>query len=210
MAVERWRWGDPVEIPRRCVERGGLLAIPTESSYGLGVDPRNREAVDGLFALKNRPANKALPVVAASMEQLEILGIEWRDSPLRPLLDLWPAPLSILLPLRRPLPATAMEPTVAVRIPEHPRLRSLLLQLGTPLTATSANLSSEAPILEPDEVANMLVGTDSLIVDDGPLAGGLPSTIVGWAEGAAVVIRSGRFPSARIASVMAKAERGEG
>lgn len=205
MAVQRWRWEDPAELPRNVVSNGGILAIPTESSYGLAVDPRSRGAVNRVFALKGRPADKPLPVVAGSLEQLDMLGVNWRSSPLRPLIALWPAALSLLLPLRKTIPASGGETTLVVRIPDHPRLRSLLLALGTPLTATSANPSAESPLVDPDEVERMLEGTDSMIVDDGQLPGGLPSTIVGWEDGDLKVLRRGRYPLDRVQACLDRA-----
>lgn len=205
--VRRWRWGEPPNELRDLVVKGGALAIPTESSYGLGVDPRNRVAVDRLFALKGRPSGKPLPVVAGSLAQLDLLGADWRASPLRSLTELWPASLTLLLPLREPIAASAGELSIAVRIPDHPRLRSLLLELRTPLTATSANLSTEPPLVDPDEVRIMLEGTESIIVDDGRLPGGPPSTIVAWMGGALSVLRQGRFPVSEIEARILRAEK---
>ncbi len=205
MAVERWRWGHSPQLARELVEEAGILAIPTESSYGLGVDPRNRLAVDRLFALKGRPPDKALPVVAGGIEQLDLLGVEWQTSPLSPLTELWPAALTLVLPLRSPIAASANERSLAVRIPDHPRLRSFLLALGTPLTATSANPSTEPPLIDPNEVAKMLDGSHSMVVDEGVLPGGPPSTIVGWVGGAMKVFRHGRYPVGRIESCLLRA-----
>jgi len=190
------------------VSSGGILAIPTESSYGLAVDPQSRGAVGRVFALKGRPADKPLPVVAGSLEQLDLLGVNWRSSPLRPLTALWPAALSLLLPLRKPIAASGGETTLVVRIPDHPRLRSLLLALGTPLTATSANPSAESSLVDPEEVERMLEGTDSMIIDDGLLPGGSPSTIVGWADGDLKVLRRGRYPLDRIQVCLDRATEG--
>ena len=196
--VATWHWDEPFEIVRRTFERDGVLAIPTESSYGLGVDPRNARAVEAIYGLKGRDRGKPLPVIAADRDQVVALGV----APDRPELDLvagiWPAPLSIVVPIRRPLPATAGEATVAVRIPSHPRLRELLRRLGSPLTASSANRSGEPPILDPSHLVAILEDRLALIIDGGVLPGGPPSTLVTWADGRPRILRRGSFPVDRI------------
>ncbi len=137
----RWRWGDPVDPLVAAVERRAVIALPTESSYGLAVDPRSAEGVERIFRLKGRAPDQPLPVVAADRAQIEALGTSLDDPVLDRLADLWPAPLTLLLPLRNDLPAAAGTGRLAVRVPAHERLRGLLSSLGRPLTATSANRS---------------------------------------------------------------------
>lgn len=194
-----WRWGDPVAPLADLVARGGLLAIPTESSYGLAADPRNPAGVAAVYRVKGRPADMPLPVVVAGPEQLPGLGIA-RDLPILDRLSAaWPGPLSLLLPLSMPLPAAAGAATLAVRVPGHPRLRGLLAVLGTGLTATSANRSGEPPALDPEELVELLAGEEAAVVDDGPLPGGPPSTLAGVsAAGGLVVLRQGSFPAERL------------
>ena len=190
-----WKWGDPVEPLRRAVREGRILAIPTESSYGLAVDPRSEEGVARICLLKGREAGKALPVVAADIAQIEALGASLEDPVLSALSMRWPAPLSLLLPLARDLPASADTGRLAVRIPAHDRLRGLLESLGSALTATSLNLSGEEPLLDPREVVRLLASEPgSWLIDDGKLAGGKPSTLVGVRGGQLEVLRSGAFP----------------
>jgi L-threonylcarbamoyladenylate synthase len=206
--TEIWRWGDPVEPLRELLRRGGVLAIPTESSYGLGADPRNRIGVEAIYRIKGREPRKALPVVVADLGQLADLGIDPDLSILRPLSACWPGPLTAVLPISGAVPATAGEPTLAVRIPGHDGLRRLLAALGHGLTATSANLSGEAPVLDPEGAADLLAGEDAVVVDGGVLAGGLPSTLVAIEEAGPVVLRTGRFPVERLREVF-RAAQGE-
>lgn len=173
LSNESWR----AEVDSR-VARGSILAIPTESSYGLGVDPRNAAGVAAVYRVKSREAAKPLPVVIADLDQLPLLGIDAAEPRLRSLAGLWPAPLSCLFPTRSTLPASAGASTLAVRIPAHPGLRALLSRLGRPLTATSANLAGEPPMLEAGEVAELLADQDALVLDGGQLAGGPPSTLI--------------------------------
>jgi L-threonylcarbamoyladenylate synthase len=193
--VSRWRFGDDPAIPAAVVARGGVLAIPTESSYGLAADPRSRRGVDAIYRLKSREAGKPLPVVVAGVEQLALLGVDPDSPEARRAAPCWPAALTVVLPLAPsapPLPAAAGGSTVAVRIPDHPALRALLAATG-PLTATSANASGADPILDPEAAAAFLgESPDTLLVDGGVLPGGPPSTLVAF-EGAEVrVLRPGR------------------
>lgn len=209
-----WRWGDPVEPLRELLRRGGVLAIPTESSYGLGADPRNRKGVEAIYRIKGREPRKALPVVVADLEQLADLGIDADLSILKPLSACWPGPLTVVLPIKRPIarpdeiPAAAGEPTLAVRIPGHEGLRSLLAALGHGLTATSANRSGRKPVLDPEGAADLLAGEDAMVVDGGVLPGGPPSTLVAIVEAGPVVLRTGKFPVERLREVL-RAAQGE-
>jgi L-threonylcarbamoyladenylate synthase len=214
LVVTVWRFGDPVEPLRDLLARGGVLAIPTESSYGLGVDPRNLLGVEAIYRIKEREAGKALPVVVAGREQLDALGIDPNlniivEHIVERLFEVWPAPLTAVLPIARPLPASAGEATLAVRVPDHEGLRSLLAELGHGLTATSANRSGEAPLLDPAEVARLLAGTDAVVVDGGILPGGPPSTLVAIEEDGLVVLRTGRFPHERLREAFARSSKGE-
>jgi L-threonylcarbamoyladenylate synthase len=168
--------------------------VPTESSYGLAVDPRDASAVEAVYRVKERERGKPLPVVAASVAQLASLPLDLETDGAQKAAAIWPAPLTVLLPLRAPLPAAAGEATLAVRVPAYAPLRELLAALGTPLTATSANRSGEAPLLDPWQVALLLQGTDALVVDGGLLAGGPPSTLAVWEQGGWRVLRRGRHP----------------
>lgn len=189
-----WHPGDPVRPLREHLERGGVIAIPTESSYGLGALPANRSGVEAIYRLKGREAGKPLPVVVGDLRQLDSLGIDSGSETVERLARLWPAPLTAVLPTTRSLPASAGEASLAVRIPDHEVLRGLLLDLGEALTATSANLSGEPPVLDPMELTATLPGWDGWVVDGGRLPGGPPSTIVRWEGGSWRVIRPGRHP----------------
>jgi len=196
--VRVFRFGDPVGPLRDLLRRGGVLAIPTESSYGLGVDPRNPAGVEAVYRIKGREAGKALPVVIAGRGQLAALGVDPNLDIVERLLALWPAALTAVLPIERPLPASAGERTLAVRVPDHPALRELLAALGTGLTATSANRSGDEPVLDPAAAAELLAGEDAVVVDGGVLPGGPPSTLVAIEEDGPKVLRTGKFPAGRL------------
>jgi L-threonylcarbamoyladenylate synthase len=217
-----WRPGDPVEPLVRLLDRGGVLAIPSESSYGLGVDPLSREGVKAVYRIKGREAGKPLPVVVADLAQLRRLGIA-SDLPILKLLSaLWPAALSAVLPLAGPPPPAAVAAaagtgSLAVRIPAHRGLRTLLAELGRGLTATSANRSGGEPALDAPAAARLLAGEDAMVVDAGLLPGGPPSTLVapsgspgggaGDGNGALRVLRAGSFPLDRLRERLVRDDR---
>jgi L-threonylcarbamoyladenylate synthase len=200
--IARWRFGEPLEPLRERLRRGGVLAIPTESSYGLAVDPRNPAGVEAVYRIKSREAGKPLLVVVADLGQLAALGIDPGLPILERLAACWPGPLTAVLPSTDPPVASAGGRNVAVRIPDEPRLRELLRALGHGLTATSANRSGGEPILDPEEAAELLAGEDALVVDGGRLPGGPPSTLVAIEEAGPVVLRTGRFPIERLQALL--------
>lgn len=197
-----WHPGDPVEPLRDLLRRGGVLAIPTESSYGLGADPRNPAGVETVYRIKGREAGKPLPVVVADRAQLGGLGIDSGLPILDALFACWPGPLTAVLPLAQPLPASAGGDRLAVRVPGHAGLRALLAEVGHGLTATSANRSGGAPILDPAELPELLAGEEAVVVDGGVLPGGPPSTLLAIEESGPVVLRTGSYPVDRLRELL--------
>jgi len=193
-AVLRWHPGDDPAIVAAALERGSLLVVPTESSYGIAVDPLDVAAVESVFRLKGRSGTKALPVVGASVASFRALGVDPADPALAWARSRWPSALSVVVALPRPIAASAGETTLAVRVPGHRALRDLLAALDRPLTATSANASGQPPLVDPEAVAGWLeaAGAEALLVDGGRLPGGPPSTLVTWNDGRPHVVRPGR------------------
>ena len=196
MTVPRWRFGEDPGPVIDVVAAGGVIAIPTESSYGLAVDPANPEAVARVFALKGRPDEKALPVVTAS---IDVLPVHLHPGPETNLAALWPAALTLVLDLDRSLAAAGDGETLAVRVPDHSGLLELLRVTG-PLTATSANRSGRPPALAPGDAADLLAAGDApgLVVDAGELPGGPPSSLVRVDGVECRVLRQGAVPEATI------------
>jgi len=170
------------------VAAGGVVLIPTESHYGLGVDPRQPEAVEKIIALKGRPEGLALPVVCSDWDQVESL-VNVPDPHRFKLARIWPAALTVVAGRRRPVAASSTE-TLAVRIPDHDGLRALLYRVG-PLTATSANRHGEPPNPTVESALDSLLGAPDLVLDAGDLAGGSVSTIMDLSSEEAREIRSG-------------------
>ena len=193
----RLSFRSPADLPaavaaaREAVSGHGVIAAPTETYYGLSVDPADDRAVARLSALKGRAADKSLLVVGASLEQLADLVAMTPE--LRRWLDgVWPAPLSVILPARRRLAAAGA--TLAVRVPGHELLRALLERTG-PLTSSSANRSGAPPPTRPDEVAGEFGERLDLLLDGGATPGGLPSTLIDATGNELRVVRAGAWPT---------------
>ncbi len=176
--------GEATEV----VAAGGVVLIPTESHYGLAVDPLRPDAVAKVFALKGRPEGQALPVVCSDWEQVKSL-VSIPDEHRVKLARVWPAALTVVAPCSRPVAAASMD-TLAVRIPDHDALRALLYRVG-PLTATSANRHGEPPCPTVQAALESLLGDPDLILDAGDLAGGSVSTVVDLCGEGARELRSG-------------------
>jgi L-threonylcarbamoyladenylate synthase len=170
----------------------GVIALPTETFYGLSVDPADAPAVARLVALKGREADKRLLVVGADLDQLAEL-VEIPAELERWLRTVWPAPLSVVLPSRRRLAAAGA--TLAVRVPDHELLRALLERTG-PLTSSSANRSGEPPATSADAVDGAFGDRLDLLLDGGATPGGLPSTLIDACGKELRVLRAGAWRTA--------------
>lgn len=179
-----------VEEVRSLVSSGGVVAIPTDTLYGLAADPLSPAGVERVFALKGRDAGKALPVLAASVGAIEGLGVVLDERLRAALSRLWPAPVTVVLPLASPIPASGGERALAVRVPDRPLLCDLLRRVG-PLTATSANRSGEPAARSAPEVVLAFGRSVPLVLDGGPSESALPSTLLDATTRPARVLRQG-------------------
>lgn len=195
------RQPDPrvIESAARLLAEGAVVAYPTDTFYGLAVDPRSGAAVERLFALKGRDAARAIPLIAASRRQ-----VEWLSGPLSPVAarladEFWPGPLTLVLPLAATLAPelVAGGATVAVRVPDHVVSRDLAHALGVPVTSTSANPSGRPPARDAAAVASTLGGV-AAILDAGPAPGGLVSTIVDVTSDELRLVRAGAVTWERV------------
>ncbi len=177
------------------IKRGGLVAFPTETYYGLGVDPFNEDALQRLFLIKKRPAVKPVLVLISSREQLALLASSVPDVAHYLMDDFWPGPLTMVLPARPELSSilTGNTSTVGMRQSPHPVARALLQACKIPLTATSANKSGDDPAVSAEEVDEIFGHEVDLILDGGNTPGKSGSTLIGFAEGRIRPIREGRI-----------------
>ena len=160
------------------IVRGEVVAFPTETFYGLAVDALNEAALARLRALKGRETEKAFSLLISSREMLSSLCSEISPLAERLLAQHWPGPLTLALPARPGLPAAIVaDGCVAVRVSPHPLAQALVVALGRPITATSANPAGAPPSRTASEVAVYFAAPICSILDGGATPGGRPSTL---------------------------------
>ncbi len=170
---------------------GGLIAYPTDTVYGLGVDPTNAEAVRRLFEAKKRDAKQSVPLLIASPADLAQVVADVPETARRLIGAFWPGPLTIILRKAESFRSTAVGATVGLRVPDHPVPRELVRLLGGPITGTSANVSGGPEPRTADEVRAQLGDDVELIIDAGRCPGGQPSTVVDCTVDPPRIVRDG-------------------
>jgi len=183
---------------------GRLVAFPTETVYGLGANALDAEAVGRIFTAKGRPATSPLIVHVDSVEMARNLVTEWPDSADALASKCWPGPLTLVLPKKPVVPGrvTAGLPTVGLRIPSHPVALALIRAAGVPLAAPSANRFTELSPTTAQHVRSGLGNRVDLILDGGPCAVGIESTVLSLAEGVPRLLRPGMITQEQIESVI--------
>jgi L-threonylcarbamoyladenylate synthase len=178
------------------MKAGRVVAYPTETFYGLGVDAFTEEALLKIYAIKKRDFAQPLSVLIPGRDFLceyaeDIPEVAWQ------LTDrFWPGPLTLVVSAAPGLPALLCSQTnrIAVRVSSHPIAQALTEGLGSPITATSANISGAPSPTTPEEVRGQLGNTIDLIIDGGQTAGNKPSTIVDVTQSPPQLIREGAIP----------------
>lgn len=183
----------------RILRRGGVIAFPTDTVYGLGADVFNARAVERVYEIKNRPKNQQFPLLIADVEQLTALAEPIPEITWLLARRFWPGGLTLVLSRKGSLPAyLASGPTIAVRVPNHPVCLALIEGLGNPITGTSANTSGRPAALTADEVSQQLEGEIDLVINGGKCPGGKESTIVDVTREPPTILRPGIIPSNEI------------
>ncbi|MET0516666.1 MAG: L-threonylcarbamoyladenylate synthase [Nitrospiraceae bacterium] len=184
------------------IRAGGIVAVPTESSYGLAVSPFHDEAVNRIFTIKGRAGDKPILVLIGDRAQVHslVVTVPLAAEPL--MVNFWPGPLTIVMDALPSLPQalTAGTGSIGVRLPSVPVLCDLLREVG-PLTGTSANRAGEQPLATAHQVLSGLGGHVDLILDSGGTPGGLPSTVLD-VRASVRLLREGAVPRTVIASVL--------
>jgi L-threonylcarbamoyladenylate synthase len=184
---------DAIQEAAKWIRNGGVVALPTDTLYGLAADPFSADAVARLCAAKGRPADQALPLIAADTAQiaahlgpLSAVGERLADK-------FWPGPLTLLMIAAPALAGAVSAGTgrVGVRVPAHEIARAICRGVGKPVTATSANRSGEPATADPAEVERTLGAVVDLLIDTGRAPGGAPSTIVDVTGPAPTLVRAG-------------------
>ncbi|XIA66988.1 L-threonylcarbamoyladenylate synthase [Bradyrhizobium sp. TZ2] len=196
-----------VAAAARILAKGGLVAFPTETVYGLGADAANPAAIAHLYQAKGRPAFN--PLIAHVGDIAAARRIAHFDGPAMALAEaFWPGPLTLVLPKTPDCAvadlATAGLETIAIRIPAHPVAREILREFGSAVVAPSANLSGHVSPTTAAHVQSDLAGRIDLIVDGGSVEVGVESTIVGCFD-EAMLLRPGGVPRAEIERVLGRA-----
>jgi L-threonylcarbamoyladenylate synthase len=189
------------------LREGGLVAMPTETVYGIAASLWRPEAIRRTFEVKGRPADNPLIVHVAHLEQLDAVVATWPDDARRLAERFWPGPLTMVLPKRPevPLEATAGLDTVAVRVPAHPVALRLIDAAGTPLTAPSANPFMGVSPTRPEHVK---VDGLAMVLDGGPCAVGIESTVVDLSGEKPRLLRPGGVPRHQVEAVLGRTLEG--
>ena len=193
-------WAAAVET----LQRGGVVALPTDTVYGICVALATPRGVERLFEIKRRPPDKGIMLLLESADQAPEIGL------MPPAADAlaracWPGGLTVVVPQRadRPLPSvlTAGLPTIGLRVPDHAAPRALAAGVG-PLPTTSANVSGLPEARDATEIQAQLGDVLDLILDGGPAHGGPASTVVDCTEAWPRILRVGEVPVARVAAIL--------
>lgn len=187
----------------RCLQDGGVVAIPTDTLYGLAADVGNEEALGRIFDVKDRPGDLALPVLVSSWEQVSTVAVADDDTIRQLVAPFWPGSLTLVLARQAGLSdlVTGGRETVAVRMPSHWIPLSLADQLGRPITGTSANRSGQNNLSSPEEIRESLGDSLGEIVDLGPRPEGVQSTIVDLSGNYPILLREGATSFAKVLRV---------
>jgi L-threonylcarbamoyladenylate synthase len=197
---------DRIEYIASCLRKGDVVAIPTDTFYGLAVDPVNLHAVENIYRIKSRQKQKPLSLLIASLGMAYELA---RDSD--PMLDkladrFWPGPLTIIVRAgtKLPLRSTANTGNVALRVPDAAIARAVVERFGLPITATAANLQGASECTHAACVRDQIGDRIPLIIDGGPTGRSLPTTIVDLSlgDGRWEILREGAIPTHEIVMVL--------
>lgn len=190
----------PLDEAVRTFKNGGVIAYPTETFYGLGVDPFNEKAVDRLFSLKGREKGKPVPLIIKDRAMLDVVAAAVPLTAERLIKKYWPGPLTIIFKASQRLPAsvTGSTGTIGVRVSSSAAAGRLISELSSPLTATSANPSGKPAPATALQVIDYFNGNIDLLIDNGALQGSLGSTIVDVTGKEPRIVREGEVPAGEI------------
>jgi L-threonylcarbamoyladenylate synthase len=183
---------------------GEVVALPTETVYGLAANALDLQAVKRIFEIKGRPSHNPIIVHVASVEMARQCVSEWPQAADALAKAFWPGPLTLIAPRAKNIPdiVTAGGPTVGVRWPSHPFIQAVIRECGFPLAAPSANLSNRISPTNAEHVRKQLDSKVPLIVDGGQCQVGIESTVVDVSESPPRVLRPGMIHTNALAAVI--------
>ena len=193
---------DALQKAVELLKEGNPVAFPTDTVYGLGVLAFDQHGIDQLYAVKRRNSLKAIPILLGDPAELAQVTAGMGEIALRLAQRFWPGPLTLVVPCHPGLPPNlSPQPTIGVRMPDHPVALSLLRLTG-PLAVTSANQSGSESAATAQEVFAQLGGRIPLILDGGRTPGGLPSTVVDCTGPEPVILRPGPISMPELRAVL--------
>jgi L-threonylcarbamoyladenylate synthase len=196
---------DAVQEAAKLIRAGAVVAIPTDTLYGLAADPFSQAAVLRVFEAKGRPAERPLPLIAADVPQIAAhLGV-LPNHVARLAATFWPGPLTLLIAAPPSLAPQVAAGTgrVGVRVPDDVVARAVCKAVGHPITATSANISDRPPTANPDIVEETFGDRVELLLDGGTTPGGPASTIVDLTVEPPALVRAGAIPWEQVQACVA-------
>lgn len=190
---------ETVERAAAHLRAGRLVVFPTDTLYGVGADAFNENAIGALYQAKGRSFDKGIPILLADSTDIDKVA-NTVPAVARKLLDrFWPGPLTLIVPRRATLPPNiSPNENVAVRLPDNVVARSIIRAAGGALATTSANRSGERPAHNATEARMALEGLVAAVVDGGPVAVGIPSTIVDCTGTSPRILRQGPLTAAAL------------
>jgi L-threonylcarbamoyladenylate synthase len=193
-----------LSLAASALRSGGVVAYPTETLYGLGVDPFREEALERLYALKGRPADMPVSVLVRDTAMLEQVACALPEAARRLIRAFLPGPLTLVLRARPGLPARLTSGTekVGVRISAHPLMKHLFSAYPAPVTTTSANPTGRPDARDAREVLRYFPEGLDCILDAGPVTGGIGSTVVDVTGDDALILRPGAVSEEEIARAL--------
>ena len=181
------------------LQQGQLVVFPTDTVYGVGVHAWDDDAIRQLYAVKQRPLDKGIPILLGDPEDLAKVAAHIPPQAQAHIAQFWPGPLTIIVPKHPSLPPSiSPNEGIALRVPDHPVARALIRAAGGALATSSANLSDHPPALNGREAQADLGGLVAIILDDGPTPGDRPSTIISYLGDTPTIIREGPIPAATL------------
>jgi len=182
---------ESIQTALEILQRGGLIAFPTDTVYGVGALAFDGKAVESIYKAKDRPIEKAIPVLIGDATDMEKVGMDIPEIVYQLAARFWPGPLTCIVPKKPTLPeSVSATETVGVRVPDHEVARAILHAAG-PMAVTSANISGRPSPSTAQEVLAQLGGRIDLIIDGGTTPGGVPSTLVDCTGNELKILREG-------------------
>jgi L-threonylcarbamoyladenylate synthase len=206
MKTQHLEAGQPGAIQQAAdlLKQGEVIAFPTDTLYGVGVDPFDPAAIEQLYDVKGRPSEKGIPILLADTADLEKVTHDISELAQTLIERYWPGPLTIIVPRNPQLPANiSPNEGIAVRIPDHAVSRAFIRAAGGVVAASSANRSGQPPALTAVEVLEALEGRVAAVLDGGPVQYGRASTVLDCMSNPPKVLREGPITVKNLSRIIA-------